>query len=112
MHAMVIFAHSHSLGYIWVASLYIFVGPHGRASFGPTARKVTRVDSYSLVLLPDSSKSIILGQIKFEHMHATYREPSIDVGILWFQSMVPHQICALRIQTPHTPLPYIIGPHA
>ena len=30
----------------------------------------------------------------------------LSVGILWFQSMVPHQICALGIQTPHTPLPY------
>src|SRR6266536_3024247 len=34
------------------------------------------------------------------------REPSLSVGILRFQSMVPHQICALGIQTPHTPLPY------
>src|SRR3989337_1880718 len=104
MHAMVVFGHSRSLGYGRQAYIYSWA----REDVHHFDRRRERLPGWILLLwfmLP-YSRSIILGLIKFERMHATHHESSISVGILRFQSMVPHQICALRIQTPHTPLPY------
>jgi len=100
-----LWTHSHSLGYGRQAYIYSWA----RVDIHHFDQRRERLPGWILLLwfvLPYSSRSIILGLIKFERMHATHHESSISVGILRFQSMVPHQICALRIQTPHTPLPY------